>query len=86
MKTNKHHPDRDIICAFARMKCTGIKWTRKETEVLMKAFYKYGKDFEKISAVLKNRTQTQVRLKVFTMLKQIASNPQHENAKYAKIL
>ena len=87
MKTKKHHPDRDILCALVRRKraCTN-EWTREETEMLMKAVTKYGKNYEKISTLLKNRTKTQVGVKVNCMLRQIACNPKHENSKYAKIL
>ena len=54
--------------------------------MLMKAVIKYGKDYKKISTVLKNKTRIQVRMKVLYMIRQIASNPQHENSKYANIL
>ena len=52
----------------------------------MKAVTKYGKDYEKISTVLKNRSHTQLRSKVFSMIKQVKPKTKHENSKYAKIL
>ena len=52
----------------------------------MKAVTQFGKDYKKISTVVKNRTQQQIRDKVYIMQYMIASNPKHENAKYAKIL
>ena len=87
MKTNKHHPDRHIIHALIKTQQTSpINWTSNETEMLIKAIIKYGKDYEKITNALKNRTQKQVQSRVHVMLRQITSDPIHENAKYAKIL
>ena len=88
MKTNKHHPDRDIIRSFVRkrLRAKSNMWTRKQTEMLIKAITKYGKDYEKISNGFKNFTQEQVRKKVEYMHRQTTSNLKHENAKSAKIL
>ena len=52
----------------------------------MKAVTKFGKDYEKISTVLKNWTRNQIKAKVLNSLVQVKSNPKHENSKYVKIL
>ena len=52
----------------------------------MKAVTKYGKDYEKITRLLKNKTKAQIHHKVSGTIKQVKSKPKHKNAKYAKIL
>ena len=59
MKTNKRHPDRAILHVFEKkqmMRSNGIKWTRKETDVLFKAAKKYGKDYQMITNAVQTKT------------------------------
>ena len=64
IKINKRHPDRDILRAFAKKRVTSIKWTQKETDALIKAANKYGKDYQMISNAVQTKTVLQVRHKV----------------------
>ena len=52
----------------------------------MKAVTKFGKNYGKISTLLKNRTHQSISSKLLTMTKKVKSNSMDENAKYAKIL
>ena len=81
MKENKHHPDRLILRPYEKQRIVGGKdWTRKETEVLVKAVKKHRKNYQMIANALKNRTVTQVKTKMYGMLRSIESNPNHELA------
>ena len=87
MKTNKNHPDRVIICALVKLqRNTPIMWTPKETEMLMKAVTKFGKNYGKISNILKNKTVAQIRVRLSYMKVRQLNNSKHENSKFAKIL
>ena len=86
VKADKSHPDCATLLVFDKKRLINPNWTRKETEMLMKAVTKYGKDYQMISNAVKTRKVQQCRAKMLGMFKQIASDPKHLNFKYAKIL
>ena len=86
VKADKSHPDRATLLAFEKKRLLQIRWTPKETSVLIKAVQKYGKDYQRISNAVKTRDEEQCQTKVLSMIRRITFDPKHENAKHAKIL
>ena len=80
MKVDKHHPDRHILRPFEKLPAVRRDWTRKETEVLVKAVNKYGQNYEMIANALKDRTAKQVNKKLYASFRSRASDPKNELA------
>ena len=77
-----NHPDYHILRVFKRR--SGIQWTSKETDLLIKAIKKYGKDYKMFTNAVKTKTMKQIRWKVYSLRSLIASHPKHEHAKVIK--
>ena len=59
-KVDNHHPDRHILRLYKKQLTFHRGWTREETEVLVKAVRKHGKNYQMIANALKHRTVKQV--------------------------
>ena len=77
IKVDKNHPDRHILRPFVKQQTVRRDWTHKETEVLVKAVKKYGKNYQMIANALKDRTARQVSLKVYDTFRSRSFNPKH---------
>ena len=86
MRAGKSHPDRKLLLEFEKKRLHLPLWTPKEISALISAVQKYGKNYQKISKAVKTRDVLQCNEKVLCMIKQIANNPKHKNAKHAKVL
>ena len=86
MRAGKSQPDRKLLLEFEKKRLRLPLWTPKEISRLIEAVQKFGKNYKKISKTVKTRNVIQCRGKVVCMIKEIASDPKHKNAKHAKVL